>query len=220
MDSIFEFASTVTVEDGKSQRDSQFVFVTDHDRHYIRSHLMRSSWTKRSRKKPRNRPEERNILPAISPEIPRDEGSNSTNRHSSIEELVSGHQDDVDIAVLTSLRSETSLQASSTGNKKKAQRTQRPCSDSHHMGSASLNLLKKVALSNNHESGEAPELNSNQDAAAKDFSHKESFEQYMRYSQPPGSRDSISSWEVSNFDPFQTCPATVKPFEHSLIHHC
>jgi hypothetical protein len=149
MDSTFEFASTVTIEDEESQRDSQFVFVTDHDSHYIRSYLMRASWTKRSRKKPRKQPEKRNILPAKNPEAPREEASDSTNRQFSIEErLVFGDQD------------------------------------------------------------------------AKDSSHKESHEQDMECSQSPKSRDIISSWEVANFDPFQTCPATVRPFEHLLIHHC
>jgi hypothetical protein len=161
-------------------------------------------------------PEKRNILPAISLEVPREEGSRSTNRQSSIEELVFSHQEATNPAVLASLHSKASLLASSIGFKKKAQCIQRPCSDPH----LSLNSLKEVALGNYHESAEVSELDANQDAAAKDFSHKESSEQYMKYSQSPKIRDSISSWEVSNFDPFQTCPAIVKPFEHSLIHHC
>ena len=221
MDSIFEFASTVTVEDGESQRDSQFVFVTDHDRHYIRSYLMRASWTKRSRKKPRKPPEKRNILPAKSPEVPREEASNSTNCQSSIEErLVFGDQEATDPAVLVSLHSKTSLLGSSIEIRKKVRGPQRPSDDPHYVGSASLNSFEEEALGNNHESAELLELDSNQDAAAKDSSRKESYEQYMKYYQSPKGRDIISSWEVANFDPFQTCPATVRPFEHSLIYHC
>jgi hypothetical protein len=221
MDSTFEFASTVTIEDGESQRDSQFVFVTDHDRHYIRSHLMRASWTKRSRKKPRKPPEKRNILPANNPEAPREEASDSTNRQPSIEErLVFGDQEATDPAVLASLHSKTSLLASSMENKKKVHGIQRRSNDPHRVGSASLNLIKEEALGNNHERAELLELDLNQDVAAKDSSHKESHEQDMECSQSPKSRGIISSWEVANFDPFQTCPATVRPFEHLLIHHC
>jgi hypothetical protein len=180
---------------------------------------MRASWTKRSRKKPRKLPEKRNILPAKIPGVPREEGSNSTNRRSSVG-LAFGHQETADSAVLASLHTKTSVLASRMESEKKVHGVQRPNSDPHYAGSASLSSLKEEALGNKHESAELLELDSNQDAAAKGFSHKESYEQCMKYSHSPKSRDIISSWEVSNFDPFQTCPATVRPFEHSLIHHC
>jgi hypothetical protein len=39
-------------------------------------------------------------------------------------------------------------------------------------------------------------------------------------SQIPNLRDVIPSFKAANFDPFETCPAIVGPFEHALIHHC
>jgi hypothetical protein len=68
--------SASTGEDGLSQPDSQFVFVTDHDRRFIRSRLMRDSWTKRNRKNSL-KPSKNRILKAKSGRVPGQEAASS-----------------------------------------------------------------------------------------------------------------------------------------------
>jgi hypothetical protein len=106
------------MNDGVSRPDSQFVFVTDHDRGYIRSRLMRDSWRGRSERNSQKPVKKRKILPARSFTASREENAGSSSRKSRAEEQQAlDHHAAADPAALTSLR--TSLRISRMRNSRK-----------------------------------------------------------------------------------------------------
>ncbi|KAE9373599.1 hypothetical protein N431DRAFT_374176 [Stipitochalara longipes BDJ] len=174
-----------TSEDGASQQpNSQYVFVTDHDRRTIRSRLMRNSWSQRHERNSRRPSMRERLLPVTRRMAPNQEASSLRNLPSRAERQ----------ADLASLINSVVL----------------PTMKSRR------NVLGCQTQSDDHENetcNEAPaflEMNS---------ADKASEEPRRQHPSSPNEQNAISSFEVATFDPFETCPATIRPFEHALIHH-
>lgn len=183
MDSSHE--SAPTGEDGPSQPDSQFVFVTDVDRRFIRSRLMRDSWSKRNERNSR-KPLKKRILPAKRWRV-----AGSASRSSkAAEPPATGLQTAIDPADLASLM--TSFGISTIESSKKV---------------LDFRQQSKDTIYPELESEEVPSNEVDEQNRGSSRSSSESL-------------DDIPSFEVANFDPFGTLPASVRPFDHALIHHC
>ena len=75
MDASNELQSTSG--EGVSQPDQQFIFVTDYDRRFIRSRLMRNSWTQRNERNSQRPSLREHILPATRGIVPNHSAANS-----------------------------------------------------------------------------------------------------------------------------------------------
>ncbi|KAN0098425.1 hypothetical protein V8E51_014088 [Hyaloscypha variabilis] len=192
MDASHELQSTSG--EGASQPDQQFIFVTDYDRRFIRSRLVRNSWTQRNERNSQRPSLREHILPATRGIVPNHSAANSRSLPLRAEQQAATNaQVGANHADLASLLDSFGL--SEVEN--------------------SRNILRFQAQSNGHdkiwdEIAAVPEME------AADITTEGHYRQHYSSSV---TQNAISSFEVATFDPFETCPATVRPIEHALIHH-